>query len=66
MASIRPLSQALARKAAAELNEVPSEIEIHIKELREWLKIQVHLRTPLSMLFMYICKCLKLILEYFF
>ena len=48
MANIRPLSQALARKAAAELNEVPSEIEKHIKTLREWLKTQIHLRTPLS------------------
>ena len=48
MASIRPLSKALAAKAALELNEVPADVEKHINNLRDWLRTQLHLRTPLS------------------
>lgn len=48
MANVRPLSDALARRAAIELNEVPDQIPYYIHTLREWLKSQLHLRTPLS------------------
>ena len=51
MANIRPLSNALAKRASIELNEVHSEIPEHIKIVREWLKTQLHLRTPLSKYF---------------
>lgn len=48
MANVRPLSDALARRAAIDLNEVPEKIPYYIHTLREWLKSQLHLRTPLS------------------
>lgn len=48
MAHIRPLCSALAKRAAEEMNEVPAKIPGFIHALREWLKMQRHLRTPLS------------------
>lgn len=56
MANVRPLSDALARRAAIELNEVPEKIPYFIHTLREWLKSQLHLRTPLSNLYISLMK----------
>lgn len=56
MANVRPLSDALARRAAIELNEVPEKIPYYIHTLREWLKSQLHLRTPLSNLYTFMIK----------
>lgn len=48
MINVRPISDALARRAAIELNEVPERMPYYIHALREWVKLQPHLRTPLS------------------
>jgi hypothetical protein len=41
---IRPLSEALAAKAAVELNEHPDRIQADLDAIREWLKKTPHLR----------------------
>lgn len=48
MINVRPLTDALARRAAIELNEDPASMPYYIHALREWIKSQPHLRTPLS------------------
>lgn len=45
MLEIRPLSESLVRKAHKELHENPEEIENHVKELREWILRQPHLKA---------------------
>lgn len=45
MLKIRPLSRALAKKAAEELHEKPNEIEDHVNELRKWVLQQPHLKA---------------------
>lgn len=50
MAKIRPLSSGLAQKAKDELFEVESRIPEDIEALREWIKKQPHLKTPLGLL----------------
>lgn len=46
MPSIRPLPDALAKKAREELNEVEERIPADIEALRTWLSKQKHLITP--------------------
>lgn len=43
--TIRPLSVQLAKRAKDELYENPTEIEKHIKELRQWILEQPHLKA---------------------
>lgn len=52
MAKIRPLSSGLARKAKDELFEVESRIPEDIEALRNWIKKQPHLKTPLGMFYL--------------
>ncbi|KAH9645180.1 hypothetical protein HF086_005725 [Spodoptera exigua] len=42
---VRPLSFALQEKAALELNETPDKLERGLKELKEWISQQPHLRA---------------------
>lgn len=43
--SIRQLSAQLAKKAQEELSENPSEIDEHIKSLRQWILDQKYLKA---------------------
>lgn len=54
MPEIRPLSKALAKKAQEELNEKPEEIDEHIKELRNWIRRQPHLKARTGQLALFI------------
>lgn len=48
MLEIRPLPECLARRAQKELKEKPDEIERHVKELREWILQQPHLKARMG------------------
>lgn len=43
--NIRPLSEALAKKAQVELNEVPSRLAEDVQTLKDWIAKQPHLRA---------------------
>ncbi|XP_075167485.1 alpha-tocopherol transfer protein-like [Haematobia irritans] len=45
---IRPLSQALQKKAIAELNENPSRIADDLKIFKEWIQMQPHIRSRMN------------------
>lgn len=45
MPEIRPLSKALAKKVQEELNEKPEQIDDHVKELKNWIRRQPHLKA---------------------
>lgn len=42
---IRTLSYKLAKKAHEELNEIPTDIEKHVADLRHWIEQQPHLKA---------------------
>lgn len=48
---VRPLSLALQEKAALELYETPNKLEHGLKELKEWISQQPHLRARTGNLF---------------
>lgn len=45
MSNIRPLSEALAKKAKDELDEVPERIDEDLRMLKEWISKQPHLNA---------------------
>lgn len=53
MLEIRPLSPSLAKRAEKELGENPSQIENCVKELREWIFQQPHLKARTGRWFLF-------------
>lgn len=45
MPNIRPLSDALAKRAVEELNEVPERIQTDLEAFRQWILKSPHLKA---------------------
>lgn len=46
--NVRPLTPALAKLAADELNETPERLQSDLKTLKEWIKQSPHLRVRMD------------------
>jgi hypothetical protein len=59
MSNIRPLSEALAKKAATELNEKPDQIHSNLVAIKQWLQKMPHInaRTDDQFLMIFLRSC---------